>query len=876
MNVTRIALLPVAEEHAAAAELPSASFLLTGAPPAFVGCLDCRGVQLELAEPTRLDAVRLCFLGSTESETWNSWLRAPRLPPAGALGLSGDGEPIAATESRTPSALVPGAAIGDATEVALRFSPRPLTHLVLHFPPGRWALASLSIGESLTKSTELTWPTPPPSDGHPLRAQPALSQHGDELAEQLRTLVPGRTPTLDDVRQLALPYRGGALLGFPEAAIAYQLWNGSLVVRAEGAGERQLLSLHCDGKPLTSESERQELGAGYLPIGQVQGSAAALKLAEEAFVDSSGALRLNLRLQNQGEQARTVALRATAARRLAALNDPRFQAELHAPLSCNLERAPDGTQSELRLTEAPTGAPAEWLVAAGETRELRLRLPLTRPKLGTGAITTATELKAESDQFLLGGAQLELPDPWLMNLWRALLLHTRLFVRDGVMRYGLFPGLYEDGLFGVEEGWNIVSLAQYGHSHAAAATLEKTFFDAEFLKKDGPHHQYRNGLAITYALDVHSLTRDQSLLERLWPTLSESAQWIAQGFASTQILDAGTRPPHFGLMPRHIYGGDLRVPAFSLYASSACWRGLRDAGRVAALLGERDAAQRFTAAAEAARGDLWTAAERIYHPHGRPDGTPPFLPFRTDETAATPSSGDYYQLFASLVLETAAFGWNGRWARTLTDYLEQTGRMVLGVPRFDGWFGRLGVDAEYARGTQLAALQRREFDRFYLGFLGQLGLSCDPFTFVSPETAVVRFTAEEQAERLRVLATQAARADSEPCSAGTGVMLQYLRYLLACEERDEADLPTGNLWLAAAAPPEWSAPGQSFAVQRLPTLNGSLSFRCHSEDKWVLYDLSLDTPTPADIELFYWTQDRQRRSQRIRLIGSAQVQLRRL
>lgn len=864
MSAPRIALLPANAEQATAPL--SLEFLLADGPPAFISCLDARGLELDLAAPTPLTAVRLHFFGSTESETWNSWLRAPRLPPAGAAQLFGDGEPLTTTESRSPIAIAPGAAVGDATQLTLRFPERRISHLSIHFPPGRWALAALRLDDHEAPPTP--WPSTEIAAELP-QPQPDLPHHGDAFAEQLRTLVPGRTPTVDDIWRLALPYRGGALLGFPEGAIASQLWNGSLIVRTGGV-ERALLSLHSDGQPFRVDGSAQQLCEGYLPIGQVRGSVGSLALEEEAFVDGTGLLRLHLRIRNHGSQPQALSLRATAARRITALNDPKLYAELHTPLSCQLIPDSDG---ELRLTETAGEHPAEWLVAAGEVREVRLRLQLGP---GVAAVATATELKAESDAFLAGGAQLELPDKRLMSLWRALLLHTRLFVRGGVMRYGLFPGLYEDGLFGVEEGWNIVSLAQYGHAATAAATLERTFFDPEFLKKEGPHHQYRNGLAITYALDVHGLTRDRALLERLWPTVRESAEWIRQALASTQILEAGQRPPHFGLMPKHIYGGDLRVPAHSLYASSACWRGLRDAARVAEVLGEHDAATRFAAAAAAARDDLWTAAERIYRNDGRTDGTPPFLPFRTDETAPAPSSGDYYQLFASLVLETAAFGWQGRWARTLTDYLEQTGRMVLGVPRFDVWFGRLGVDAEYARGSQLAALQRRDFDRFYLGWLGQLALSCDPQTFVSPETAIVRFTRNEQADRLRVLATQAARADSDPCSAGTGVMLQYLRYLLACEERDEADLPTGNLWIGAAVPPEWFAPGQRFAVQRLPTLFGALSYRCHSDDKWVVYDLSLDAPTPTDIELFYRGKGGERRTHRMKLSGAAEVPLSRL
>src|SRR6185436_1507270 len=105
-------------------------------------------------------------------------------------------------------------------------------------------------------------------------------------------------------------------------------------------------------------------------------------------------------------------------------------------------------------------------------------------------------------------------------------------------------------------------------------------------------------LAITYALDVYALTGDRAALVELWPTVLDSAQWIAEAFASTRTKDGdGARPVHHGLMPKHIYGGDLRAPAYSLYASSACWRGLRDAARVARIVDEPEVAERLLCAA---------------------------------------------------------------------------------------------------------------------------------------------------------------------------------------------------------------------------------------------------------------------------------------
>lgn len=831
-------------------------------PPAFLACTEIGEVRVPLAAPTKVAVVQAWFLGCAESETWNSWLRSPRLPPPGSLSVWGNGELLTSREARYCAAALPGAPAGDATLIELTFAERPLFDVVLRFPPGRWALFRVQAAASPLAGSP--WPGTSPAEQPFPRPQPDLPKRGDALADALAPLAAsagrlGGEPTLDDVFQLALPYRGGALLGIPEGPLAYQLWNGSLVLRPgehllpPEAGDRVLLQLFAGEQPLLPSSHGQRLGDGYLPVGEAELDAEGLALAETAFVDATGTLRLELRLKNRRPEPVTLSLRAVASRRLTAHNDRTLHAEVHTPLGCHV----DG--ETLRLSAEPLAPPPRFPLSAGESAELTLRLPLGPP----GPKAPAAE------EFLAQGSQLELPDSHLQNLWRALLLHTRLFVRGGVMRYGLFPGLYEDGLFGIEEGWNIVSLAQYGHAAAAAATLERTFFDAEFLKKEGPHHQYRNGLAITYALDVYSLTADRGLLARLWNTVRESADWIAGAFAGTRTLEEGARPPHYGLMPRHIYGGDLRTPAYSLYASSACWRGLRDAGRIAELVGESAAAADLLGKAAEARRNILAAAKRIY----RADAKPPFLPFRTDETADTPSSGDYYQLFASLILETAVFGWHGRFAHAISDYLDASGREVLGVPRFDVWFGRLGVDAEYARGRQLLALMRRDFARFYIGLLGQLGLSCDPYTFVSPETAVVRFSPGEARDRLLSIGTQACRADSDPCSAGTGVMLQYLRYMLVAEERDEDDLPTGALWLSAAAPAAWYKPGQSFAVTQLPTLFGPISFRCSTEERWVVYEIAIASAAPVLAELFYRDSEGRRRSARIRLDGAARLAL---
>ncbi len=819
------------------------------------------GLDLRLSEAEGLTSLRLVFLGCGETDVWNSWLRAPRLPAPGMLRLAIDGQPVEASEHRFCVAarpIAPPQLHHDAVLVELRFAPRRASLLSLRLPPGPFALLRLRRGAQ--PYVGLPFPPTPAPDlaGYP-RSRADLDKAGDRLAAELA----GAEPTLDRIWQVALPFRGGALLGVAnpslddEAPLAYQLWDGSLLVRpatdaaAEhplklggGLGDRVLLRLEPD-PPLPLHRSEQRLGDGYLPVGEVSREYDAFRLSQRAFIDENAELRIELRVQPRSPSSGwpasgTGLLRLTAlgSRRQVAENDRTLHAEIHTPLP--LHR----TGELLRLADPARSLHSDVLLPLSGTDEqtFSLRLPL-RPPPSPASLPVAVahdRLRQRAQAFVESGTTLHFPDPHLQRLWQALLLHVPLFMRRGVLLYGLFPGVYEGGLFGVEEGWDLVALAQLGHAQLALTSLSRTFFDPEFLKKEGPHHQYRNGLAITYALDISLLGGLAADLHDLWPQIQASADWIIDSLNSTRTpLPDGARTLHHGLMPKHIYGGDLRRPAYSLYATSTCWRGLRDAARIAAIIGDGERQARYQREAQRARADFLTAAEALF----RRGGKPPYLPFATDEDGEQPDSGDYYQLFASLILETAVLGYRGELSRRLTRYLDDTGRMLLGVPRFDGWFGRLGIDAEYARGAQLVALQRREFDRFYLGLLAQVALSCDPYTFVSPETAIVLFSRDEYQDRLRALSVQGSRADSDPCSAGTGVMLQYLRLLLACEERDEDDLPTGTLWLGAAAPPSWFAAGASFGCDRLPTLQGSLSYRCRSDGRRAIYEVSTGSAT---------------------------------
>lgn len=871
-----------------------AAVLLAGDFPRFLSGVGLSGVRVTLPAAQPLPVLRVYFLGTTVTYPWDSWASPPRVPERGALTLqrlsdadSLAGPALPCTETRALWRSHPDLPFPDGAVIELR--PQDpgavLQHLALRLPPGNACLLRI---EALPASE-------PPLSGDPLDAPicrelpyyPAsrtiVPRSEDPLAE---LLTAKGEPSLEQLWRVALPFLGTAMLGVLEGPVASAAWDGGVAFPAaypdpSTAGPFQRHYLRLDLGALTAPQSfvSQRLYRGWQPIHEARARAGDLRLLQTSFVDLSGRLRQRWLVENLGAQPVTLQprLRATHSRAITAagpswpeLPKPpeRCRASHHEPLPIGLQARGEGCELRLGDRVGRFSHSRALTVPAGGVAALELELPLQAPMTDTGTFEQALHgTEAYWDTYLQSGAQLQLPDSHFQDLWRALHVHNRLFQSEGKMRYGHFPGVYQGQIFGIEEGWNLTALAMLGQGEIAQRLLASTFFEAEFLKKEGQHHQYRNGLCIVYLWEIYQLTHDQQLLRALYPSVVESARWIIDRLRSTRTEEQGERPPHFGLMPKHTYGGDLSHPAYSLYGSSACWRGLRDAALVAKALGQSADATEFANEAALARRHMHEAAARIF----KHSGKPPFLPFQVDEPGDEPEARDYHQLFASMLLETALFGWNGRFARSITDYLQQTGRLVVGTARFDQWYDRLGIDAEYTRGVQLAHLCRRDFDRFWLGVVGQVGLSCDPATFTSPETSIVRFSSQDYQERMRALAWDPRRLDSDPCSAGTAVMLQYLRYLLCFEERDEDDLTTGALWLAPGAPRAWFAPGKKFGVSALPTAMGPLSLEVSSQEDEVLVRVTLAQPTLC--EVFYYDRAGQRRSQRRGLSGQTELRL---
>ncbi|MBI4669630.1 MAG: hypothetical protein HY747_10705, partial [Elusimicrobia bacterium] len=234
-----------------------------------------------------------------------------------------------------------------------------------------------------------------------------------------------------------------------------------------------------------------------------------------------------------------------------------------------------------------------------------------------------------------------------LDIW---LSHVVSLSRVGdTLRYGTY---YYDSYFGVEEGWAAVALAMWGKS-AEAQTQAELILSPKYLDKSSPHHQYRYGLSAWYAGEIARLTGGGAWLNRISTALLESAGWIMQARRE------GERPPQAeGLLPKHIYGGDVRSPAYSLYPNAACWRGLAETAEMLRMIGLPQAgplkqeAENYLRDIAKAVGALLQRSEK-----------PPFLPIAFAVGSSTGSEGpyprlnadplgNYWNLFAPLLLHT--------------------------------------------------------------------------------------------------------------------------------------------------------------------------------------------------------------------------------
>jgi|GEM_PF-1836675 len=716
-----------------------------------------------------------------------------------------------------------------------------------------------------------------------------------------RILAHPRDPGFERAANLMLPldFQKTVMGRIDDDAATTVLWNGTIVTTTPKNKKDPRIDqwyAFASGKGgelfgTRPAATSEKCIKGYLPGIITTYRQGQIEYTERAFDTSPGdfahGTAIELEVKNRGARTANTSISVILGRRMTA-RDARHPQEGRPPNPLNFDPMRTGYsyQKSARMVRNGAGEivlyadrTGEWqgtpwervlrfpvTVNAGASVKIHLFVPhITRPETNAATIarlnfknSVAKFITYWDTELTQGRMVLHLPEGRLDDMYKSLLAQSLIILRRN--NHLLYGNYWYEAYFGLEEGWPVVALAQYGFTRQAEADAE-IMLNPTNMDKSNYYHQFRNGLDPWYALRVFHLSGDMAWLHHILPRLTESADWTVRVRRETAGRDDLSR----GLLPRDVFGGDISTPAYSLWSNACCWRGLEETGRALRNTSEKQLAEKYLRDAADYRSTLW----KLYNKIIDRKTTPPFVPLAIEigkpGTAtyqkieksypflAKDPLGNYWILLSPDFLETGLFPARDERAGWLTDYLEEKGGLVAGLARFYG-----GTDYIYGFGYALALLKRQERRKYLATFYSMVANGMSRNTFSSPEVAGVF--------PLRVSNLQMAAAyknnlwrwaayglrdghpkhgddyGSEPLSAGAGVMLQLLRKMLVYEPKDNDGKPTGELDLANLIPRSWLKDGKHLDVEDAPTYFGKVSFSATSHLKKGYIEAHIEPP----------------------------------
>jgi hypothetical protein len=377
------------------------------------------------------------------------------------------------------------------------------------------------------------------------------------------------------------------------------------------------------------------------------------------------------------------------------------------------------------------------------------------------------------------GAQIEVPEPYVENALRALLVQNLQLT----WHYSL-GNPYEEFSFPESlDGAQV--MAEYGFDAVARSMVR-----VSLTRRPTPYPAWKMGEKLIAATTIARLSGDRQYLTELAPALQGYVRALGRSMGSD------------GLLARERYSSDIADQVRGLHAQAVVWQGLRAIG-ADTLAGRLEAALRRAVRADAVR---------------LPDGSL-FVPMRLgdDEPAyrsvVESRDGSYWNLVAPYAFASGLL--TKEQADGALRYLLIHGSRLLGLVRAAGiaLYGRdapfpvSGTDEVY--GVNIARFLGAEdaSDQLVLSLYGDLAAGMTPNTFVSGEGASVA-PLDGLRDRAMYL---------PPNSVSNDAFLETLRQMLVQEVGD-------GLRVAPATPRAWLAPGKRIVVQDLPTSFGPLSY----------------------------------------------------
>jgi hypothetical protein len=407
---------------------------------------------------------------------------------------------------------------------------------------------------------------------------------------------------------------------------------------------------------------------------------------------------------------------------------------------------------------------------------------------------------------LAAGTNVEVPEPYVNNAWRSLIVGTYAIIRGDQMNYS--AGNQYSRQYAHESGDALRGMAVWGHAKDLTRTLRPLFVYRR------PNIEYHDAaFKLRDLSETYFLTRDRQMLEGLRPHWQKEIDLILKG-----------RNAETGLLPREKYCSDIDTRIRSNNANALCWRGLRDMGLVLDEIGEHEQAKKLAAFAVEYRSQVLAAIDKstvhsVY---------PPFVPIAMDGEEPVPDPitgtrlGSYWNLVVQSLLSSGVFRHDSQTATDVMRYMQTNGGLCMGMIRVQSarnfWVDPRNIDDLYGVRYALLLQQRDEPDRALVSFYGKLAQGMTRETFYDGESSGI--IPRDRFGRQMYL---------PPNSSANASFLSQLRCLLVQDWDMTGDGTIDTLRLLYATPRHWLRDGGTIKVDRAPTAFGVMSLTALSE-----------------------------------------------
>jgi len=509
------------------------------------------------------------------------------------------------------------------------------------------------------------------------------------------------------------------------------------------------------------------------------------------------------------------------------------------------------------------------------TTEVCLKIPyipdgkgLLGPASGKDFAAVHREVSALWSGLLAKGATIDVPEPRINDVWRALLLQNFVLADGPKFTYG--SGLrYNDSTYPFENGFATHLFAMFGH--ADYADQMQRWFVGMSVTPEGAGRKYQNrrAMPLHHLLEQYRLTGKTDLFDRFKGDYFRVAEEIVSDRRGTMVEVNGEKPLYWGLLPPDKPGVDVQASTQRVYVPghniTNC-QGLEDFGRFLVMTGiDTQKGERYLREAADFRRTLMSAMRRAAI---RVPGRPPFVDLQTllfrqtpdygpepyDDVALGRLQGTYYHYWVDMQFHYNFFDPDDEVGQWLADYVQQRNGFVLGLTRArrqtdspHGWINNV-----YDGGYYNYRLRRGQVNEFLLGLYTKLAFGMSRHVYVASEgSPFIGYNTENGGY---------VGADySFPNSAANADTLLMLRNGLVMEELKE-NAETGKLFLLKGAPRTWLQPGKRIRVERLSTYFGNISYSVESRSttrvsatieppkgKWRTLEISFRHPGSAPI-----------------------------